>query len=118
MDSKAKKSIFLGYGIGVKGYRLYDTIKSRVFHSRDVIVNESDSIAEQGRKEVVNRSPVVIEYQDSCDDDGNSQEVTGPRRSPRIKKAPDQYGEWAYMAHHLNDPLTMKEALSSPEKNE
>ena len=25
MDPKAKKSIFLGYGIGVKGYRLFDT---------------------------------------------------------------------------------------------
>ena len=33
-------------------------------------------------------------------------------------KAPDQYGEWVHIAHRLDDPLTVKEALSSPEKGE
>ena len=28
------------------------------------------------------------------------------------------YGEWVYIAHRLDDPLTVKEALSSPEKRE
>ncbi|GAB1600790.1 hypothetical protein Ahia01_000357100 [Argonauta hians] len=118
MDSKAKKSIFLGYGVGIKGYRLFDTKKSRVFHSRDVIFNESGSMAEQKKKEIVNPFPVVIEHQDSSDDEDKPQELTGPRRSSRLKKTPDLYGEWVYMAHNLNDPLTMKEALSGPEKNE
>ena len=48
MDPKAKKSIFLGYGIGIKGYRLFDTDTSKVFHSRDVRFNETASISEQG----------------------------------------------------------------------
>ena len=46
MDPKGKKSIFLGYGIGVKGYRLFDTDTSKVFHSRDVIFNEIASISD------------------------------------------------------------------------
>ena len=54
----------------------------------------------------------------SSDDDENSQEATEARRSPRIRKAPDQYDEWVYIAHRLDDPLTVKEALSSPEKRE
>ena len=54
----------------------------------------------------------------SSDDDENSRETTEPRRSPRIRKAPDQYGEWIYIAHRLDDTSTVKEALSSPEKRE
>ena len=54
----------------------------------------------------------------SSDDDENSREATEPRRSPRIRKAPDQYGEWVYIAHRLEYPLTVKEAPSSPEKRE
>ena len=46
------KSIILGYGIGVKGYRLFDTDTSKVFHSRDVIFNETASISEQVTEEV------------------------------------------------------------------
>ena len=43
MDPKAKKSIFLGYGIDVKGYRHFDTVTLKVFQSRDVIFNETAS---------------------------------------------------------------------------
>ena len=54
----------------------------------------------------------------SSDDDENSREATEPRRSPRIRKAPDQYVQWVYIAHRVDDPLTVKEALSSHEKRE
>ena len=118
MDPKTKKSIFLGYGRGVKGYRLFDTGTLKVFHSRDVIFNETASISEQGT-EVENQPLVEVECENiSSDDDENSREATEPRRSPRIRKAPNQYGEWVYIAHRLDDPLTVKEALSSPEKRE
>ena len=50
MDPKAKKSIFLGYGIRVKGDKLFDTERLRVFHTRDIIFNELVSISEQGRE--------------------------------------------------------------------
>ena len=94
MDPKTKKSIFLGYGIGIKGYRLFDTDTSKVFHSRDVIFNETASISEQGTEEVENQPLVEVECENiSSDDDENSREATDPRRLPRIRKAPDQYGE-------------------------
>ena len=119
MDPKAKKSIFLEYGIGVKEYRLFDTDTLKVFHSRDVIFNETASINEQETEEVENQPLVEVEYESiSSDDDENSPKATEPRRSPRIRKAPDQYGEWVYIAHRLDDPLTVKEALSTPEKRE
>ena len=70
MDPKAKKCVFLRYGIGVKDYRLYNTKMSSVFHGRDVIFNESASIGEQGREKIVSRPLVEFEYQDICDDDG------------------------------------------------
>ena len=71
MDPKAKKSIFFGNGIGVKGYRLFDTNTSKVFHSRDVIFNETVSISEQGTEEVECENI-------SSDDDENSREAIEP----------------------------------------
>ena len=119
MDPKAKKSIFLGDGIGIKGYRLFDTDTSKVFCGRDVIFNETASISEQGTEGVENQPLMEVECENiSSNDDENSREATEPRRLPRIRKAPDQYGEWVYIAHRLDDPLTVKEALSSPEKRE
>ena len=115
MDPKAKKSIFLGYGIGVKGYRFFDTDTSKVFHGRNVISNETASISEQGTEEVENQPLVEVECENySSDDDENSREATEPRRLPKIRKAPDQYGKWVYIARRLD----VKEALSSPEKGE
>ena len=111
--------MFLGYGIGVKGYRLFDTDTSKVFHSRDVLFNETASISEQGTEEVENQPFVEVDCENiSSDDDENSREAIESRRSPRIRKAPDQYGEWVYIAHRLDDPLTVKEAFPSPEKRE
>ena len=73
MDPKAKKTIFLGYGIGVKEYRLFDTDTSKVFHSRDVIFNERVSISELGTEEVENQRLVEVEWENiSSDDDENS----------------------------------------------
>ena len=112
MDPKAKKSIFLGYGIGFKGYRLFDIDTSEIFHGRDVIFNETASISEHWLEEVENQPLVEGECENI------SSEATEPRRSPRISKAPDQYGELVYIAHSLDDPLTVKEALPSPEKRE
>ena len=40
LDPKSRKCILLGYGTTTKGYRLYDPLKKKVFHSRDVIFNE------------------------------------------------------------------------------
>ena len=122
MDLRAKKGIFLGYGIGVKGYKFYDTRETRVIHMRDVIFDElASTTGEQSRKEVINQPQAEIQYQDSNNNDDldeKSQETTGLRRSPRDMKTPQRYGKWVYIAHNINDPLTMEEALSIPEKNQ
>ena len=43
LNPKAKKCIFLGYAAQRKGYRLYDTEKSSIVFSRDVVFNESST---------------------------------------------------------------------------
>ena len=40
-DSKARRCIFLGYGLVTKGYRLYNVNRSKVQYSRDVVFDES-----------------------------------------------------------------------------
>ena len=45
LDVKSNKCIFLGYECNVKGYRLYDVNKKKVFVSRDVIFNEMQNIS-------------------------------------------------------------------------
>ena len=100
-----------------------------VLKGRDSLIqtHRKSSIAEmsylmkqhQETEEVENQPFVEVECENiSSDDDENSREATEPRRSPRIWKAPDQDGEWVYIAHRVDDPLTVKEALSSPEKRE
>ena len=43
LDSKTRRSIFLGYGQGVKGYRLSDKAHKRISYSRNVVFNETRS---------------------------------------------------------------------------
>jgi hypothetical protein len=51
LDPKAKRCMLLGYGNVTKGYRLYDSISSRVIHSRDVLFEESTRAIEINQKE-------------------------------------------------------------------
>ena len=52
LDFKSNKCIFLGYECNVKGYRLYDVNKKKVFVSRDVIFNEMQNISSQKESNV------------------------------------------------------------------
>lgn len=45
LDARAKKAIFLGYGVGVKGYRLWCVENSKFIISRDVTFDENSMIA-------------------------------------------------------------------------
>ena len=40
LNPKARRCIFLGYGDVTKGYRLFDPIKARMTHSRDVVFDK------------------------------------------------------------------------------
>jgi hypothetical protein len=41
LDSKSKNLIFLVYGDGIKGYRLWDPTSHKIIINRDVIFDES-----------------------------------------------------------------------------
>ena len=116
--SKTKRSIFLGYGNGVKGYRLYDEEKHKVFYSRDVIFNETKSTRSDNLSTDKTESQLFVEIECLENEEGKGSEVTEQQRPSRGQKAPDRCGEWVYLAHEVDDPATVKEALSSTDKNE
>ena len=60
LDSKSRRCILLGYGMNTKGYRLYDPLKKKVFHSRDVIFNEQKSGFEESSQAQKEPQPLVI----------------------------------------------------------
>ena len=41
LDPKTKKCILVGYGTATKGYRVYDPVKNKVIHARNIIFNEN-----------------------------------------------------------------------------
>ena len=40
LENKAVKYIFIGYGVTVKGYKLWDPIAKKVLYNRSVIFHE------------------------------------------------------------------------------
>ena len=52
LDSKTRRSIFLGYGQGIKGYHLYDKAQTRIFYSKNVVLNETRSTKQDDVKDV------------------------------------------------------------------
>ena len=117
MDPKARKNIFLGYGNNVKGYRLYDKGKCKVFYSRDVIFNETKSGGDQQEtktNEEMQQETVEMECNDEI-----SEARDADLQQPSIeRKVPDRYGEWVYIATDVGDPTTINEALSRKDKEE
>ncbi|CAB4028654.1 Hypothetical predicted protein, partial [Paramuricea clavata] len=122
LDSKARKCILLGYGTETKGYRLYDPNRARVFHSRDVQFNESSQEPEVVKVQEPKQNTLVeLEFEEPIDVEepvvNEEPEPQVTRRSERDRRPPAYYGEWATAANHdKNEPRTVKEALSSPQK--
>ena len=56
-NPKARRCIFLGYGMATKGYRLYDVNHSKVLCSRDVVFDESKPGVEKEPKDDEQRKP-------------------------------------------------------------
>lgn len=134
LDSKSRKCIFLGYGETTKGYRLFDVNRSKVFHSRDVQFNEERSeVGQDMFKEGEEKRYVELEYttdhhedevtsesHGSEDHDIDAREATSQqvvRRSERIKRAPDYFGERVNVINDRpSEPATLKEVYASPDK--
>ena len=127
LDVKAKKCILLGYGVRVKGYRLYDIQKKKVFYSRDVVFDEGSCI-EDSEDQSQRR---LIEFECSSDDaettdveepHDNEEPATEVRRSTRIRGPPNRFGEWVNSASvqetQSTEPDTVQEALNCSEWKE
>ena len=146
LDSKLRRCFLLGYSTEVKGYRLYDQKKSQVFFSRDVIFDESkEGFVSQTLDQPTCPPCVAVEYDEDVQNteeaahggvdgisepentaDGNSSIPEGEqdrseslelRRSERTRKQPDYYGVWVNAVDQQVEPVTLKEALDSAEKD-
>ena len=132
LDPKSRKSILLGYGENIKGYRLYDLKEKKVFYWRDVMfqemtfknnkktalekIEESDEEIEETATEKVIIPEMTYtdnEIEDLNNQNENNQDVREPeRRSTRTRKSPEYYGEWVNIASVTEEPKTVNEALS------
>ena len=129
LDSKSKKCIFVGYGNEMKGYRLFDTVRQKIIFSRDVVFNEQEFCSGSQFPEEDTNHRVELEFsndepsvelQDMQPVESVCEERTSPqvvRRSSRPKHRPDYYGYEANLAQgQMQEPQTVKAALSTPEK--
>ena len=94
--------------------RLYDSLRKKIVHSRDVIFNEQkygfDEMSESQKKPKVR---VYLEYSDEPSELVNPS--TPPlRRSKRERRQPTYYGYQCNLTH-ADEPKTVGDALNSPE---
>ena len=119
LNSKARKSILMGYRTDTKGYRLYDPKRGKVFYSRDVQFNELECGVEKESCEQYERRYVELELELPSDAEPLPDPPVEPvpRRSVRVRRPPDYYGEWATPAEcSIEEPQTFSKALTSPDK--
>ena len=132
LDPKTKKSILTGYGNEVKGYRLYDPQRRMIFYSRDVKFNETRRELEQESNDHEQETKYQVELDfegkdenetDVANNDGQEEAPTDGseeptlRRSTREKQPPEYYGMRVNVAdHNPKEPLTVKDAFASPDR--
>ena len=120
----ARQCVLVGYGAEVKGYRLYDPNRDKVFYSRDVKFNESEFGLKKEHGAVEPVCYIELEGEvvpDSVESDSESDDKpvveqgsseTEPRRSQRVISRPDYYSEEASVA--MSEPSTFQEAMVNP----
>ena len=113
LDSKSKKCVFVGYETTTKGYRLYDPMRDKIIHSRDVIFNEQKYGFGEKSESLKEPEPVYLEY---SDEPSETADVPTPpvRRSQRERRQPMYYGH-QYNLTHAHESTSVCDALNSPE---
>ena len=126
LDSKARRCVLLGYGETTKGYRLYDPVRARVIHSRDVRFNETERADEQCDTETPtsdHEDTIIIDLSsDSEEANEEPQQLDEPgqvRRSTRERRRPDYYGCPVHLTNLTlaQEPTSYGEAISSPDQS-
>ena len=126
-DTKTRKCIMVGYGDVTKGYRLYDTTEGKIIHSRDVQFNEEVKECQQNKQDTAESDyQLIVEFSEASeiemDDTTQPEQVQEssplePRRSTRIRKQPDYYGqESSNVCEVPQSPVSYWEATTGPDK--
>jgi hypothetical protein len=119
LENKAVKCIFIGYSVGVKGYKLWDPVACKVLYSRNVIFRELTSSPivlqpdEKEKKEDIVQFPPTPEKTEQKNHVGSNDEESSSstdsseeeeeeeeeqpqpqplRRSTRVRKQPERFG--------------------------
>ena len=130
LDKKAKKLRFIGYTETAGNYRVWDETKHKCYIRHDVIFNEldfdfnkmGDTSQQEQELEVteVSSKEVNIDLEEREPDD--TEQETPLRRSERERRPCIRYGideyankafHIAYQAAEIEEPATIKEALTS-----
>ena len=121
LDVVARQCVLVGYGTEVKGYRMYDLNRDKVFY---VKFNESKYglKKEHGAVEpvrCVELEGVVVPDSVESDSESDDEPVVEqrsseaePRRSQRVRSRPNYYSEEASVA--MREPSTFQEAMMNP----
>ena len=128
LDVVARRCLLIGYGTEVKGYRLYDPDREKVFFSRDVSFNEvevgfKESSVEPLRYVELDGSVDVGDLEigsDAVDEqiDGQVDRQPALRRSERVRCRPDYYTEGVLVAADgVMEPTSYHEAIASPNES-
>ena len=95
-------------------HRLYDPLKKKVFHSRDVIFNERKCGFEEPSPTQKETEPLVyLEYSDEPSEAAEPS-VSAVRRSEREKRQTDFYG-FRYNFSGVKEPKSVSHALTNQE---
>lgn len=116
LDRKSKKCIFLGYGLNVKGYRLYDLSANKVIISRDVLFNELEFAKGSNVELCASDLNIDIITESEPEEENILEQVSEEPRDrypTRDRRPPDFYGERVSVASSSIEPMTAKDALDS-----
>ena len=137
-DGKPQKCILVSYGKETKGYRLYDTGRQKIFHSRDKCFNEEEktdkdataakknedaTAADETRRVVLDLPSESGQESSGVMDDKAAESYSGMmdgkaaessvRKSSREKHQTEFYGIERSHLSFQNEPVTYKEATAS-----
>ena len=126
-DTKTRKCIMVLYGDVTKRYRLYDATEGKIIHSCDVQFNEEVKECQQNKQDTAESDyQLIVEFSEASeiemDDTTQPEQVQEssplePRRSTRIRKQPDYYGqESSNVCEVPQSPVSYWEATTGPDK--
>ena len=130
LEEKSTTCIFVGYPITSKGYTFYNPESKKMFVSRDAKFLENSFVSNKVKATESSQDKEIFDFDSYFPEaepvNEDSQEEIVPRRSQRIRSAPERpgtlTGDWwrnnrLYVTTNVNDvdfePRSMDEALNS-----